>query len=90
MMATDPRRVQFSVRVSEHDKNVFSEQVERCGMDPSVAVRTLVELAVQRLERGGDFIDALHELKQAWSVPRSANPSQPTPPVAPVPRIRTL
>lgn len=86
-MASEPRRLQFSVRVSERDKNVFSAHVERCGMDPSVAVRTLVELAVQRLERGGDFIDALHELKKAWGVPNAANAKAPTPPE---PRIRRL
>lgn len=71
-MATEARTAQFSVRLHERDKTLFTQGTERCGMDPSVAVRQIVELAVQRLEKGGDFIDALHELKRAWGVPVEA------------------
>ena len=71
-MALEARTAQLSVRLHERDKRAFSEATERCGMDPSVAGRLLVELVVQRLERGGDFIDALHELKTAWGVPKDA------------------
>lgn len=35
-------------------------------MELSIAVRQLLELAYERLQRGGDWIDALHELKTAW------------------------
>lgn len=69
-MASEARTAQFSVRLHERDKQRFSEATESCGMDPSVAVRQIVELAVQRLDEGGDFLDALHELKKAWGVPR--------------------
>ena len=38
----------------------------------SVAARQILELYVQRLRDGGDWIDALHELKSAWNVPKRA------------------
>lgn len=75
-MASDSRRVQFSLRLRESDKLAFSTAAERCGMDPSVAARTLLELVVQRIDAGGDMIDALHELKTAWHVPRYVEPVQ--------------
>ena len=70
-MATSARKAQLSIRLHESQKERFVEATESCGMDPSVAARQLVELVVQRVEAGGDFIDALYELKKAWEVPRS-------------------
>lgn len=75
-------RQQLSVRLRERDKASFCEAAERCGFEPSVAVRAILELVIQRLAVGGDFIDALHELKTAWQVPhncaaiRAAIPTQ--------------
>lgn len=78
-MASETRTAQLSVRLYERDKAAFAAATERCGMDPSVAGRMLVELVVQRMAEGGDFIDALHELKRAWGVPREpANDPAPT------------
>lgn len=86
-MTTETRTAQLSVRLYERDKAAFAAATERCGMDPSVAGRLLVELVVQRMAQGGDFIDALHELKSAWQVPNEAPPK--TAP-RPEPRIRRL
>ncbi len=67
---SDNRRVQFSIRLSRRDKERFSAAAESCGLDPSAAARQLIELVVQRVDAGGDLIDALHELKSVWDVPK--------------------
>lgn len=82
-MATDAGRVQLSVRLDADDKEFFAQATEACGIEPSVAARQLLELVVQRMRGGADYIDALHELKTLWKLPR-----RPTP--APQPRIRRL
>lgn len=69
-MASDPARVQFSFRLGARTKERFSRAAEQAGVDPSAAARQLIELVVQRLEVGGDLIDALHELKTRWEVPK--------------------
>lgn len=71
-MASDNRRVQFSLRLRPEDKDAFAAATEKCGIDPSVAARQILELVVQRVAFGGDFLDALHELKSAWGVPRKS------------------
>jgi hypothetical protein len=71
-MPSGERRVPFSLRISAQAKAQFSAATERCGIDPSTAARQLLELVVQRLDAGGDFIDALHELKEVWGVPRKS------------------
>jgi ABC-type sugar transport system substrate-binding protein len=68
-MAKDAYRVQITVRLKPEDKDYFSTATQRVGMDPSVAARQILELVVERMRRGGDFIDALHELKVRWNVP---------------------
>ncbi|MBI3439796.1 MAG: hypothetical protein HY054_14310 [Proteobacteria bacterium] len=70
MAEFEGRRVQFSMRLRPQDKDTFSAAAEQCGIDPSVAARQLIELVVQRIELGGDLLDAIHELKTAWGVPR--------------------
>jgi hypothetical protein len=62
--------------VKPSDKEAFNAAAERCGLDPSAAARALLELVVQRVEDGGDMIDALHELKTVWKVPRQAHIEQ--------------
>ena len=54
------------MRLHENQKKLFAEATERCGIDASVAARQLLELLIQRLESGGDYIDALYELKKTW------------------------
>jgi len=68
-------RVQLSVRLDATDREFFSENTEACGLEPSVAARQLLELVVQRMRQGGDYVDALHELKTLWRLPQ--RPSEP-------------
>ncbi len=65
-------RVALTLRLDPEDKAFFAEQAERCGLEPSVAIRQIIELYCQRMREGGDFIDALHELKSAWKDERKA------------------
>ncbi|MGA1341832.1 MAG: hypothetical protein ACO33A_02115 [Hyphomonas sp.] len=71
-MSKSNNRVPLTVRLDPDDKDFFAQHAERCGIEPSVAARQILELYVQRLRDGGDWIDALHELKSAWNVPRRA------------------
>lgn len=69
-MAADANRVQLSVRLDVGDKEFFAAATEQCGLEPSVAARQLLELVVQRMRAGADYIDVLHELKTHWRLPR--------------------
>lgn len=71
-MSKSANKVPITVRLAPDDKDFFTEHAERCGIEPGVAARQILELYVQRLREGGDWIDALHELKSAWNVPRRA------------------
>ena len=71
-MAADANRVQLSVRLDAADKDFFQTATEECGLEASVAARQLLELVVQRMRAGGDYLDALHELKTLWRVPNRA------------------
>jgi hypothetical protein len=62
-------RVQMTVRLRVDDKEFFATATERCGIEASVAARQILELLIQRLRVGGDFLDALHELKTTWRAP---------------------
>ena len=69
-MAADTGRIQMTVRLKTDDKEFFAANTEVCGVEASVAARQILELVIQRMRAGGDFVDALHELKTAWRVPR--------------------
>ncbi len=64
-MSQPVSRVQLTVRLNADDKAFFAEEATRCGLEPGVAARQILELYVQRMRDGGDFIDALHALKCA-------------------------
>ena len=64
-MSRPQSRVQLTVRLNASDKDYFADQASRCGLEPGVAARQILELYVQRMRNGGDFIDALHDLKCA-------------------------
>jgi hypothetical protein len=66
------QRVQIGVRVSATDRDYFAGRAQQAGLEPSVAVRQILELVNQRMRAGCDFIDALHELKTAWGVPHQS------------------
>lgn len=67
MARPDANRVQLSVRLDREDKVFFQERCEASGIEASVAARQLIELMVQRMHAGGDYIDALFELRCAWA-----------------------
>lgn len=69
-MTADANRVQMTVRLRTADKEFFAANTELCGIEASVAARQILELVIQRMRAGGDFVDALHELKTTWRVPR--------------------
>lgn len=73
-MGADTNRVQLSVRLDQGDKEFFTAATEECGLEASVAARQLLELVVQRMRAGADYLDALHELKTLWKVPSRAEP----------------
>ena len=67
------RTAQLSIRLHPPTRAAFGEAVEKCGMDPSAGARLVVELLVKRLERGGDFLDAVQEMRVAWQMQERAN-----------------
>lgn len=69
-MPSDANRVQMTIRLNAEDKAFFAAGAEACGIEGGVAVRQVLELVIQRMRVGGDFLDALHELKTVWRVPR--------------------
>lgn len=69
-MPGEANRVQMTIRLKESDKDFLAAGAEQCGIEAGVAARQILELVVQRMRAGGDYIDALHELKSIWSVPR--------------------
>ncbi|MCI4643315.1 MAG: hypothetical protein MRY64_00855 [Hyphomonadaceae bacterium] len=64
-MAASAKSVQLAIRLREEQKTKFREAAERSGMDPSFAARQLLELVLERVETGGDMMDALYEIRQA-------------------------
>lgn len=64
MNATE-RKVQFSIRMEPEQKKRFSDAAASSGMDPSFAARQLLEMVVERVDQGGDMLDALYEIRQA-------------------------
>ena len=58
-------RVALTVRLDPEDKDFFAEHAERCGIEPSVAARQILELYVQRLRESGDYIQTLSDFSQA-------------------------
>lgn len=63
------KSVHLSVRVDPAHKALLQARAEESGLELSDAVRQLLNLAHARLARGGDWLDALQELKSAWLQP---------------------
>jgi len=64
-------RLPLTVRLDPDSKRLFTEQAERCGLEPGVAARQILELYVQRLREGGDYIQTLADFSSALKTPRS-------------------
>jgi hypothetical protein len=70
--ATKPaNRQPLTVRLDPDSKRLFSEEAERCGLEPGVAARQILELYVQRLRESGDYIQTLADFSAALRAPRA-------------------
>lgn len=58
-------RQPLTVRLDPESKKLFSEEAEKCGLEPGVAARQILELYVQRLRESGDYIQTLSDFSQA-------------------------
>ncbi|MEZ6028763.1 MAG: hypothetical protein R3C46_03335 [Hyphomonadaceae bacterium] len=58
-------RQPLTVRLDPESKKLFSEEAEKCGLEPGVAARQILELYVQRLRESGDYIQTLADFSQA-------------------------
>lgn len=71
MATTKPaNREPLTVRLDPDTKRLFSEQAEKCGLEPGVAARQILELYVQRLRESGDYIQTLADFSAALRAPR--------------------
>lgn len=64
-------RQPLTVRLDPDSKRLFSEEAERCGLEPGVAARQILELYVQRLRESGDYIQTLADFSAALRSPRA-------------------
>ena len=64
-MSKTANRQPLTVRLDPESKRLFSEEAEKCGLEPGVAARQILELYVQRLRESGDYIQTLADLSQA-------------------------
>ena len=71
-MTKTANRQPLTVRLDPDSKRLFAEEAERCGLEPGVAARQILELYVQRLREGGDYIQTLADFSAAL---KSRNPS---------------
>ena len=62
---SEPTRVPLTVRLRPDDKDFFTEAAEQSGLEPSIAARQVLEIVINRLRTGGDFVDAVHAMKNA-------------------------
>lgn len=58
-------RQPLTVRLDPESKKLFSEEAEKCGLEPGVAARQILELYVQRLRESGDYIQTLADFSHA-------------------------
>lgn len=65
-------REPLTVRLDPESKRLFSEEATKCGLEPGVAARQILELYVQRLREGGDYIQTLADFSAALRSSRSA------------------
>lgn len=70
-MTKTANRLPLTVRLDPESKRLFSEQAEACGLEPGVAARQILELYVQRLREGGDYIQTLADFSHALKSPRA-------------------
>ena len=64
-MSKTANRQPLTVRLDPESKKLFAEEAEKCGLEPGVAARQILELYVQRLRESGDYIQTLSDFSQA-------------------------
>lgn len=64
-MTKSVNKTPLTVRLDPESKKLFAEEAERCGLDAGVAARQILELYVQRLREGGDYIQTLADFSAA-------------------------
>ena len=64
-MTKTANRQPLTVRLDPESKKLFAEEAEKCGLEPGVAARQILELYVQRLRESGDYIQTLSDFSQA-------------------------
>lgn len=64
-MSKTANKQPLTVRLDPDSKRVFAEEAERCGLEPGVAARQILELYVQRLRESGDYIQTLADFSAA-------------------------
>jgi hypothetical protein len=64
-MTKTTNRQPLTVRLDPESKKLFAEEAEKCGLEPGVAARQILELYVQRLRESGDYIQTLSDFSQA-------------------------
>jgi hypothetical protein len=70
-MTKPANRQPLTVRLDPESKKLFSEEAEKCGLEPGVAARQILELYVQRLRESGDYIQTLADFSHAMK-PKTA------------------
>lgn len=71
-MSKTANKTPLTVRLDPESKRLFSEEAERCGLDAGVAARQILELYVQRLRDGGDYIQTLADFSAALKTRKPA------------------
>jgi len=69
-MSKTANKQPLTVRLDPDSKRLFSEEAERCGLEPGVAARQILELYVQRLRESGDYIQTLADFSSALKAQR--------------------
>ena len=64
-MTKSANKTPLTVRLDPESKRLFSQEAERCGLEAGVAARQILELYVQRLRDGGDYIQTLADFSAA-------------------------
>ena len=64
-MVKSTSRTPLTVRLDPESKRILTEQAELSGLDVGVAARQILELYIQRLRAGADYVDTLAQLKAA-------------------------
>ncbi len=70
-MTKTANRQPLTVRLDPESKKLFSEEAEKCGLEPGVAARQILELYVQRLRESGDYIQTLADFSHAMKPSRA-------------------